>query len=186
MPRKPTKEERELWDKVAATAKPIKKPIEVLIETPKKLPKPANPVKTAKPIKPFRLGAAAKPKTALPKPAIQPPTMDAKAFGRMKQGKLRPEARIDLHGMTLSQAQPALIDFISRTHRNGARLVLVITGKGKSGEDFGPIPERRGILRQQVPVWFRQAPLGPMILEVAQAHQRHGGGGAFYVYLRRK
>jgi DNA-nicking Smr family endonuclease len=30
-----------------------------------------------------------------------------------------------------------------------------------------------------------QAPLGPAVLQVSEAHLRHGGSGAFYVYLRR-
>jgi len=37
-----------------------------------------------------------------------PVQMDHKAFGKLKRGKLRPEGRIDLHGMTLDRAHPAL------------------------------------------------------------------------------
>jgi hypothetical protein len=67
------------------------------------------------------------------------------------------------------------------------RLLLVITGKGRGGdrEDYGPIPIRRGVLKQQVPGWLTAPPLGPLVLEIREAHQRHGGGGAYYVYLRR-
>ena len=57
--------------------------------------------------------------------------MDAKAFARMSRGKLSPEARIDLHGMTLAEAHPELIGFILNAQAQGLRLVLVITGKGK-------------------------------------------------------
>jgi DNA-nicking Smr family endonuclease len=115
-----------------------------------------------------------------------PLQMDAKAFGKMTRGKLLPEARIDLHGMTLSEAHPELIRFILNAHADGLRLVLVITGKGKRGDDTGPIPQRMGVLRHQVPIWLRQAPLGPTILQVAEAHLKHGGAGAYYVYLRRR
>jgi DNA-nicking Smr family endonuclease len=111
--------------------------------------------------------------------------MDAKAFGKMTRGKLSPEARIDLHGMTLAEAHPELIRFILSAHSNGLRLVLVITGKGKPGDDHGPIPRRTGVLRQQVPHWLRQPPLGSAILQVTEAHLRHGGSGACYIYLRR-
>ena len=63
--------------------------------------------------------------------------------------------------------------------------MLVITGKGRGGEDHGPIPRRQGVLRHQVPLWLRQPPLGSVVLQVAVAHLRHGGEGAYYVYLRR-
>ena len=103
----------------------------------------------------------------------------------LARGKLRPEGRIDLHGMTMAQAHPALQDFILGSAQLQRRLVLVITGKGKSKPDHGPIPERHGVLRHNVPIWLRQSPLSLVILEVTQAHQRHGGEGALYVYLRR-
>jgi len=68
----------------------------------------------------------------------------------------------------------------------GLRLVLVITGKGRPGADHGPIPRPHGVLRHQVPQWLRLPPLGPAVLQVAEAHLKHGGSGAYYVYLRRQ
>jgi DNA-nicking Smr family endonuclease len=115
-----------------------------------------------------------------------PLQMDAKTHGKMTRGKLQPEARIDLHGMTLAEAHPELIRFILMAHAQGLRLVLVITGKGKRRDDGGPIPQRVGALRHQVPAWLHLAPLGPAVLQVTEAHQRHGGSGAYYVYLRRR
>ncbi len=117
--------------------------------------------------------------------ARQPVKMDAKAFGKLKRGRLEPEARIDLHGMTLDRAHPALTSFILRAHQRGLRLVLVITGKGKERDEGGPIPVRRGVLKHQVPQWLKMAPLNSVVLQIAQAHLSHGGGGAYYVYLRR-
>ena len=114
-----------------------------------------------------------------------PVQMDHKAFGKLKRGKLKPEGRIDLHGMTLDRAHPALTGFILDAHARGKRLVLVITGKGKRRDTGGPIPVRDGVLRHQVPQWLSMPPLGPLVLQVAQAHVSHGGGGAYYVYLRR-
>jgi len=115
-----------------------------------------------------------------------PLQMDAKAFGRMTRGKLAPEARIDLHGLTLAEAHPELIRFILNAQGNAMRLVLVITGKGKRGTDHGPIPQRMGALRHQVPQWLRLAPVGQAVLQVAEAHLKHGGSGAYYVYLRKR
>jgi len=112
--------------------------------------------------------------------------MDQKAFTRLRRGKIAPESRIDLHGMTLQQAHPELIGFILRTHAAGHRLVLVITGKGKPGRDVDIIPRRTGVLKHKVPQWLRLPPVSSCVLEIAEAHLKHGGGGAFYVYLRRK
>lgn len=123
---------------------------------------------------------------ALPDQIGQAPVqMDTKAFGKLKRGKMRPEGRIDLHGMTLDRAHPALTKFILGSHAKGRRLVLVITGKGKMRDEGGPIPVRHGVLRHQVPQWLSMPPLASAVLQVSQAHVSHGGGGAYYVYLRR-
>lgn len=115
-----------------------------------------------------------------------PVQMDRKAFGKMTRGKLTPEGRIDLHGMTLDRAHGVLATFILSAHKSGKRLVLVITGKGKNRDEGGPIPVRHGVLRHQVPQWLAAPPLSSVVMQVAQAHISHGGGGAYYVYLRRK
>ena len=118
--------------------------------------------------------------------ATAPVEMDRKAFLRMKRGKLQIEGRIDLHGMTLDQAYGRLVGFIQSSHGKGRRLVLVITGKGRPGQDDGPIPQRPGVLKRQVPLWLRGPGLGGMVLQVSEAHRSHGGTGAYYVYLRRR
>lgn len=115
-----------------------------------------------------------------------PVQMDRKTFARMIRGKLQPDARIDLHGMTADRAHAALTRFILSSSSAGKRLVLVITGKGKDRDDGGPIPVRYGVLRHQVPQWLGNAPLGPLVMQVTQAHISHGGSGAYYVYLRRQ
>lgn len=114
-----------------------------------------------------------------------PVQMDRKTFTKMKRGKLAPEGRIDLHGMTLDHAHGVLHRFILTSHAAGKRLVLVITGKGKHRDDGGPIPVRFGVLRHQVPQWLATPPLSAHVMQVTQAHVSHGGGGAYYVYLRR-
>jgi DNA-nicking Smr family endonuclease len=115
-----------------------------------------------------------------------PVQMDQKAFGKLKRGKLVPEGKLDLHGMTMDRAHPALTRFILSAHASGKRLVLVITGKGKDRDEGGPIPIRYGVLRHQVPNWLSHAPLRSLVLQVTQAHISHGGSGAYYVYLRRQ
>jgi DNA-nicking Smr family endonuclease len=188
-------EEIDLWQSVARSAKPLhgKPPgfhrkVEAATPPPPQLAPPAP-----EPLTPFRLGEKARHHPghtltpSLPQSMVLAPLqMDAKAFGKMTRGKLAPEARIDLHGLTLAEAHPELIRFILNAQSAGLRLVLVITGKGKRGEDQGPIPQRIGALRHQVPHWLRLAPLGPAVLQVSEAHLKHGGTGAYYVYLRRR
>ena len=113
-----------------------------------------------------------------------PLRMDRKTHTRISRGRMQPEARIDLHGMTLAEAHPAMTGFILAAHAAGRRLVLVITGKGRAG---GHLPgERRGILRQQVPDWLTTPPLGAAVQQIVPAHRSHGGSGAYYVWLRRR
>ncbi len=115
-----------------------------------------------------------------------PPRMDRKTYDRMRRGKLVPEARIDLHGMTTARALPELQRFVQRAHDTGCRLVLVITGKGRNSGGDELTPEREGVLKRQVPRWLSASPLSQLVLEVFEAHTRHGGSGAYYVYLRRR
>lgn len=194
-------EEEEIWQAVARTAKPMHPANHVFL---KPVETPAHPV-AFNPDQPvihspahsrlpaFRLGEKARVwpahdlvPTLAESLAAAPLQMDAKTHGKMTKGKLTPEARIDLHGLTLSEAHPELIGFILNAQSAGMRLVLVITGKGKRGQDIGPIPQRMGVLRHQVPQWLRLPPLGAAVLQVSEAHLKHGGTGAYYVYLRRR
>lgn len=192
-------EEQEIWQAVARSARPLKgharhtAPQDPAPHAPVENLPPALAAEPAPPLEPFRLGEHAPIKAShdiLPplsqRLAAAPLRMDAKAFARMTRGKIAPEARIDLHGMTLAEAHPELIRFVLNSAEDGLRLVLVITGKGRAGDDDGPIPRRPGVLRHQVPQWLRLPPLGPAVLQVTPAHLRHGGSGAYYVYLRRR
>ncbi|MDO5657274.1 MAG: Smr/MutS family protein [Paracoccus sp. (in: a-proteobacteria)] len=186
-------EERELWGRVARTATRLAPEQAAPAPSPAPKPLPARPVAPATWLTglpaPQKIGraplvsldAAPTPAEAL---AARPLRMDHKTHRKLTSGKLRPEARIDLHGMTLAQAQPALSRFITSCQINGLRLVLVITGKGSRGGD-DVMEGRRGALRHQVPQWLHGGTMASIVQQVAPAHQRHGGGGAYYVYLRR-
>jgi DNA-nicking Smr family endonuclease len=135
---------------------------------------------------------------ALPKnvPISQPPAIssfDRRTAQRLGRGSVEPESRIDLHGENLETARFALLNFIFRQRQYGNRLVLVITGKGSSpfarhtlhGHSHFHTPEREGKLRREVPMWFHDVEFRKHIIGFQPAHPRHGGGGAFYVKLRR-
>jgi DNA-nicking Smr family endonuclease len=189
-PRHLSAEERALWDQVAQRTRPLDANIR------SERPSAAKPVpvrKASAPLMPFRLGEKAdihRPHDLLASLANRldaaPVNMDARAFGKLRRGKLRPEGRIDLHGLTLAQAHPRLTSFILSAHAANKRLVLVITGKGKPQDDFGHQAARPGVLRQQVPQWLAMAPLAQSVLQITPAHVSHGGQGAYYVYLRRQ
>jgi len=189
-PRHVSSEERALWDSVAGTAQALDPTRPVT--APKPFAKSVKVPVAPDPLPLFQIGAKANLSRAndvLPAIADRlsraPVNMDTKAFGKMKRGKLKPEARIDLHGMTMDQAHPELTGFILNSQAMGRRLVLVITGKGKLRDNGGPMPPRHGILRHQVPQWMALAPLSQAILQVTPAHLTHGGQGAYYVYLRK-
>jgi DNA-nicking Smr family endonuclease len=111
--------------------------------------------------------------------------MDRRRFDKMRRGRMEPEARLDLHGMTAGPAHAALTRFILGAEADGRRLVLVITGKGRAPETDVFAMQRHGILRHSVPHWLAAPPLVTKVLEVVPAHARHGGSGAYHVYLRR-
>ena len=193
-PRHLSPEERALWDKVAHRTVPLhphdSQPADHGQQPAPKKPKVKHPA-TA-PLHPFRVGEKADVSRSddLMRPVAErlagaTVQMDHKSYAKMKRGKLKPEATLDLHGMTLAEAHPELIAFVLASHALGRRLVLVITGKGKDRDDGGPIPTRLGVLRHQVPRWLALPPLAPVVLQVTPAHLRHGGHGAYYVYLRR-
>ncbi|ABL70871.1 Smr/MutS family protein [Paracoccus denitrificans] len=193
-------EDKALWSRVAATAVPLhpaRKQAEPAPE-PRPLKKPpamppAMPQVAPLPLAGLRIGGKPGAGTTrldlspAPREALhaQPLRMDHKTHRQMSRGKLAPEARIDLHGMTLAVAQPVLTRFILQARAEGRRLVLVITGKGREGGPDAPLPVRPGALRHNVPHWLHMPPLNAMVLQVRPAHRRHGGEGAYYVYLRR-
>ena len=153
----------------------------------------ADAFKEARPIKPASKGASKKPATANT-PAEKKFTggLDGNTADRLRKGALEPERRIDLHGMTEAAAHRALLSFLRSAHRGGARLVLVITGKGMRAPDpYAPFDleletRARGVLKSMVPRWFKEPEFAPLIADHRSAHIRHGGGGALYVYLKKR
>lgn len=189
-------DEIEIWGRIAKTARPIHakraKPLQVVKELSDSHPERSE-TRPRFELSNFSIGSQAKASisegsVALPgsnEPTPATLNMDRSTYQKMKRGKARPEARIDLHGMTADAAHQRLTAFLFQAQASGKRLILVITGKGRSASDEGPIPYRMGILRRSLPEWLNRPPLKPIVQQVTEAHQRHGGSGAFYVYLRR-
>ncbi|MBK5925949.1 hypothetical protein CCR87_01020 [Rhodobaculum claviforme] len=187
-------EDKALWDKVRRTVRPLKSrslrdELAAQAATPQG---DASPQTSASALTAGKRSPAPLPVDAVfspqPKPRTAPraaAALEPRLKRRLLRGRLEPEARIDLHGLTLAEAQPALVGFLRRAHGDGRRLVLVITGKGRGPSDALPLPYRTGALRHEVPLWLQRPPLRALVQQTAQAHARHGGAGALYVYLRR-
>lgn len=101
------------------------------------------------------------------------PSMDKK----MRKGRVQIDRKIDLHDKTRIEAEEILSQAIRNAYINGQRHLLVVTGKG---------PRLNGVLRGLFPDWINSSELRPMISAYSQAHLRHGGTGAWYVFIKRK
>jgi DNA-nicking Smr family endonuclease len=105
---------------------------------------------------------------------------------RLSSGKAQVDDVIDLHGLTQAQAHRALNNFLWRSAENGAKLVLVITGKGAPAGEADRHDSERGVLRRNAPHWIRTPELRAIVLSIEEAARPHGGSGALYVRLRRR
>jgi DNA-nicking Smr family endonuclease len=130
---------------------------------------------------------------ASPAPAaknpVPPPSLpnlaqlDRRMRQKLARGQAAVEAAIDLHGMRQQEAHRALHGFLLRSQLEGAKVVLVVTGKGESrGEEGFGSP---GVLRRSVPLWLRAPEWRGLVVGFEEAARLHGGAGALYVRLRR-
>jgi DNA-nicking Smr family endonuclease len=179
--------DQELWDDV-------KKSVHPLGQTRKRK---SNAIRVSKPVAVVQLRVEAP--VPLPRPRttydVPPPLaqMDRRTSQRLGRGQIEPEARLDLHGEGVETARLKLLHFLAGQRHQGARLVLVITGKGASpfarhtlhGTTHFHTPEREGRLRREVPLWLHEENFRLHAVGFQPAHPKHGGGGAFYVRLRK-
>ncbi len=154
----------------------------------RQVPDAKPPLPFARPAPPVLTGFTPKP-SSIDTLRDTTPGLDRNTARALRRGERSPDARIDLHGMTADRAHGALSAFILASRQRGHRCVLVITGKGRrytapSMSGFS-MEHSEGVLRRDVPRWLREHPLGGAIVGVYKAHQKHGGDGALYVYLRK-
>ena len=116
--------------------------------------------------------------------------LDQKTRQKLMRGRIRIDARLDLHGMRQEEAYHRLVRFVASSVSRGDRTILVITGKGRGQVDDEDgryvIPEGRGVLRLNVPRWLAEPTMRAHVWSVAEAGPQHGGSGAYYVLLRRR
>jgi len=98
-------------------------------------------------------------------------------FAKLRAGKVHLEAELDLHGMTLMKAEPALSRFLELCQQQQIRCVRIIHGKGWGSKDNKPV------LKSKLNHWLRQS---ASVLAFCSATVEDGGTGALYVLLRRQ
>lgn len=113
--------------------------------------------------------------------------LDGNTQDRLDRGLVAPDATLDLHGMTQTAAHRALGHFLRGARERGNRLIVVVTGKGnpRAPDAAAWTQSPHGVLKDMVPRWLAEPGMSQWIARVQQAHIRHGGGGALYVYLRK-
>jgi DNA-nicking Smr family endonuclease len=161
-------EDLKVWSVVAATVHPL-----VGRATPKAFPPPEPAIPAA----PLRLMATelAKPPALRRRDGLDPIEPGRKR--RIVRERDPIGARLDLHGLDQDRARARLEAFLHQAWDEGIRSVLVITGKGVTGD---------GVLRRQAPEWLAAPHLARIVAGISEAHRHHGGEGALYVALKRK
>ena len=96
---------------------------------------------------------------------------------------------IDLHGFSLENANLAIDEFIRICFNENIDRIIVITGKGlRSKNESNPyVSKDLSILKYSVPEFIESNKnLKKMIKGISDAKIEDGGGGAFYIYLKKK
>jgi DNA-nicking Smr family endonuclease len=144
--------------------------------------------------KPLAQGAPAPPPAEAPAaPEAKPAKARALPLAPLERRLKRELARgrgaidgaLDLHGMNQAEAHQALRGFLRHSQARGARLVIVVTGKGGPLDEPARWGQERGVLRRLAPHWLREPDLRTIVLGFEEAGRAHGGSGALYVRLRR-
>ena len=167
-------EERVLWATVTKAIEPLREDARLTPDAgDDAVAEASKPVCTARLAKTIAIPPPAPPKSVTP-----PLTPLSRRMRRsVARGKEQIDARLDLHGLTQSEAHAALLRFLRKAHARDARLLLVITGKGRGAEP--------GVLRRHVPQWLGLPEFRSLVIGFEDAHIAHGGEGALYVRVRR-
>jgi DNA-nicking Smr family endonuclease len=174
--RRLTDEEIALWTEVARS---------VARRRGATLPAPLNPVRAARP--PAPPPTAAEPPAAPPAKPSAPPLapIERRLKRELSRGRAAIDGALDLHGLTQAEAHQALRGFLRHSQARGARLVIIVTGKGGAADEFSGWPNERGALKRLTPQWLREPDLRSVVLGFEEAGRAHGGSGALYVRIRR-
>ena len=105
------------------------------------------------------------------------PGIQNRVFHDLQRGVIEARASLDLHGLRVHEARPALARFLAQSLAAGRRCVRIIHGKGRSGRAQQPV------LKHKTNQWLRQR---EEVLAFVTAPRWDGGTGAVYVLLSGK
>jgi len=111
-----------------------------------------------------------------------------KDFVHKKNIRYEKIKKIDLHGYTIEEANEAVEQFIQKCFDENVTKIIVITGKGLRSKNVeNPyLSKDLSILKYSVPEFIENnQSLSKVIIETTDAKIEDGGGGAFYIYLKR-
>jgi DNA-nicking Smr family endonuclease len=171
-------DEEALWTGVTRAITPLRPQAKPAKPTAKLPARPSAGKVSSKSVATPAVSASALIHPVAPPPPLAP--LGRRLKQRVARGREPIDGRIDLHGMTQAQAHAALLHFLQRARADGAKTILVITGKGSRHAD-----RERGVLKRQVPLWLALPEFRPLVVGFDDAHVGHGGEGALYVRLRR-
>jgi len=95
---------------------------------------------------------------------------------------------IDLHGYTLDEANKSIESFIIKSYQENINKLIVVTGKGmhSQNEKDPYVSKDLSILKYSVPEFIsNNKNLMKIIYEMKDANIEDGGGGAFYIFLKK-
>ncbi|MEI8295547.1 MAG: Smr/MutS family protein [Alphaproteobacteria bacterium] len=165
MARKPTDDERALWQQMIKDVVPLTHKAVVVSKGPVNMASVHKKI-VERQYKELYANIAAPPEKGRGQGAAESKLMPT--------GKVQLEGRIDLHGMTLAQAEDHLKRYLLHAQLNNKRWILVITGKGA--------PDNPDSLRRAVPLWLNQ---WTVIAGYRVAKPHDGGEGALYVWIKK-
>ena len=175
-----TREEMELWRRVTQDVAPQRPAAPAPAP---QAPPPAAPAAAAPPARRYEAAGWTPPAPARPAGPAQLHPLGRPLRQQLARGRKPIDAAIDLHGMRQSEAHHALHAFLLRSQAEGARIVLVVTGKGSAP---GAAERESGVLRRMTPHWLAAPDWRNLVLGFEAAGRGHGGDGALYVRLRRR
>lgn len=194
-----TPDEAALWERLAATVRPMRRVVPPRYGEGDR--REAGVEKQVRPGPAPRVGG--KPAVPLHQPAAGPPsllslskggeaprpldrhTLDSTWDRKLARGVVQPDFTLDLHGHTLESAHARLDHGLTQALAQGARVLLLITGKSRGESDHSSRGERRGAIRAKFLDWLAAGPHASRIAAIRPAHPRHGGAGAVYIILKR-
>lgn len=103
------------------------------------------------------------------------PGLQHSVLRKLRRGQYSVGAELDLHGMTVTEARPALAQFLLDCRQRHVRCVRIVHGKGHGSH------QKRPVLKVKVNSWLRQR---DEVLAFCSARIADGGTGAVYVLLR--